>query len=309
MSEKFWTIRNYQSNDFENYARLYEETANLDPTGHPVSKQLLADTLGHPSFHPHDDLFLAEEDQNLIGFVSAFLEPGIGRALLDGLVHPGYRRKGVATDLFGYAITHARKAGLKVAQISVPETNSAAKKLLTGLGLNFLRNFIGYKLDITSCQMPTILPCKYIFRRLRPGEEADLTDIQNRSFADTWGFNPNTPAEITYRVNSSSCTHENIIMVYLEDRPVAYCWTRFQNAGDPVNGKKKAEIHMLGVDPDFRKQSLGSKVLAAGLAYLKNKGVGMVELMADGEMPAALALYDSAGFERYLRVEWYEKKL
>jgi len=309
MSEKFWTIRNYQLNDFENYARLHIETAKLDLTGHPVSKQLLAEALGHPGFHPHNDLFLAEEGQNLIGFVSVFLEPGIGRALLDGLVHPGYRRKGVATDLFRRAIRHARAAGVKVTQISLPETNSAAKQLLTGLGLKFFRRFVGFKLDITARQLPVITPGKYIFRSLQPGEEEDLTAIQNRSFADTWGFNANTRAEIAYRINSSSCTHENIIMVYLEDRPVAYCWTRFQYAGDSAAGKKKGEIHMLGVDPDFRKQSLGSKVLAAGLAYLKHKGIGIVELMADGEMPAALALYDSAGFKKYLKVEWYEIKL
>jgi mycothiol synthase len=309
MSKKFWTIRNYQSNDFENYVRLHTETAKLDLTDHPVSKQLLAEALGHPSFHPHNDLFLAEEDHNLIGLVSVFLEPGIGRALLDGLVHPGYRRKGVATDLFGRAIAHAKAAGIKVAQISLPETNSAAKQLLSGLGLKFFRNFIGYKLDITTRQIPVITTSKYIFRSLQPGEEEDLTAIQNRSFADAWGFNANTCAEIAYRINSSICTHENIIMAYLADRPVAYCWTRFQFEDDSTKGKKKGEIHMLGVDPDFRKQSLGSQVLTAGLAYLKHKGVGIVELTADGEMPAALALYDSAGFKRYLRVEWYEKKL
>jgi len=281
----------------------------MDQTGHPVSKQLLEEALGHPSFHHHNDLFLAEVNQNLIGFVSVFLEPGIGRALLDGLVHPRYRRKGVATDLFEHAITHARTAGIKAAQISIPETNSAAKLLLLGLGLKFFRNFVGYKLDVTACEIPAITPGKYVFRSLQPGEEEDLTAIQNRSFADTWGFNANTRAEIAYRIHSSSCTHENIIMVYLADRPVAYCWTRFLYAGDSDAGNKKGEIHMLGVDPDFRKQSLGSNVLAAGLAYLKHKGVGTVELMADGEMPAALALYDSAGFKRYLGVEWYEKKL
>jgi mycothiol synthase len=309
MGEKFWTIRNYDSDDFENYALMHTETAKLDQPGCPVSKQLLAETLGHPNFHPHRDLFLAERHQNLVGFVSVFLEPGIGRALLDGLVHPEYRRQGVATDLFKCAVTHARSAGLKVAQISVPETNMAAKQLLLGLGLKFFRTFIGFKLDITNRRMLAVTPGKYIFRRLRPGEEEELTAIQNRSFADTWGFNPNTCAEIAYRINSSTCTPENIIMAYLEDRPVAYCWTRFKYTGNSAKEKKKGEIHMLGVDPDFRRQSLGSKVLAAGLTYLKQKGVEIVELMADGEMPAALALYDSVGFKRHLKVEWFEKWL
>ena len=66
---------------------------------------------------------------------------------------------------------------------------------------------------------------------------------------------------------------------------------------------------MLGVDPDFRKQSIGSNVLTAGLSYLKHQGVEIVELMADSEMPAALALYESAGFKKFMRTEWYEKKL
>jgi mycothiol synthase len=309
MSEKYWTIRNFQASDFEKYVQLHIETEKMDQTGHHVSKQLVSEELAHPSFHPRKDLFLAEEDQNLIGFVSVFLEPGIGRALLDGLVHPGHRRKGVATDLYEQATRYARAAGLKVAQVSVSETNLAAKQMFSRLGLIFFRRFIGYKLDISTMEKPEIKPGKYTFRHLQPGEEEELTEIQNLSFADTWGFNANTPEEITYRVNSSSCTPENVIMVYLKDRPVAYCWTRIPVGADEEREEKKGEIHMLGVDPDFRKQALGSKVLAAGLGYLKHKGVGTVELMADGEMPAALALYDSAGFKRYLTVEWYEKKL
>jgi len=309
MSEKSWTIRNYQRSDFENYLQLLMVTEKQDQSGRLVSRQLLAEALEHPSFHPENDLFLAEADQNLIGYVSVFLEPGIGRALLDGLVHPLHRRKGVAADLFGHAAGQARAAGIGVVQISVPETNQAAKKFLSGVGLRFFRHFIGYKLDLTARQLPDISPGKYVFRSLQPGEEEDLTAIQNRSFADTWGFNANTREEITYRINSSSCRPENVIMVYLGDRPIAYCWTRVLQARDSALGEKKGEIHMLGVDPDFRKQSIGTKVLIAGLAYLKHQGIGIVDLMADGEMPAALALYESAGFERHLRIEWYEKKL
>ena len=309
MSEKSWTIRNYQRRDFENYLQLHTVAEKQDQSGHPVSRQLLAEALEHPSFHPENDLFMAEADQNLIGYASVFLEPGIGRALLGGLVHPLYRRKGVATDLFGYAAGQVRAAGIGVVQISIVESNQAAKKFLSGVGLRFLRHFIGYKLDLTAFQLPDISPGKYVFRSLQPGEEEDLTAIQNRSFAETWGFNANTREEITYRINSSSCTPENVIMVYVGDRPIAYCWTRVFQAGGSARGEKKGEIHMLGVDPDFRKQSIGTKVLMAGLAYLKHQGVGLVELTADGEMPAALALYESAGFERYLKVEWYEKKL
>jgi mycothiol synthase len=309
MSEKFWTIRNYQPRDFENYAQLHHETAAQDRPDQPAATQLLAENLGHPRFHPEHDLFLAEKDQHLIGCVSVFLEPEIGRALVDGMVHPRHRRKGVATDLFAHAIRHARAAGVKVAQICVPETNRAAKKLLTSLGLRFFRHFIGYRLDLAAADLPDASPDQYVYRNLQPGEAEKLTEIQNRSFADTWGFNANTPEEISYRINASTCTPENIIMVFLADRPVAYCWTRLQHAGNSACAANRGEIHMLGVDPDFRQQSIGRNVLTAGLSYLKHKGVEIVELTADGEMPAALALYESAGFKKYMRTEWYEKRL
>ena len=309
MSAEFWTIRNYQAADLENYVRLHRETEKRDQSGRYISKQLIEEALGHPSFHPATDLFLAEADQDLVGCVSVFLEPGIGRALLEGLVHPRYRRKGIATDLFGQAAGYARGAGIKAAQISIPQTNLAAQKMLSALGLRLFRHFLGYKLDLSTVQLPDISAGDYIFRSLQAGEGQQLTAIQNRSFADTWGFNANTRAEINYRINSSSCKPENIIMVYRAARPVAYCWTRIFPAGNPTQAGKKGEIHMLGVDPDFRQQSIGKNVLTAGLSYLKLKGVDIVELTADAEMPAALALYESAGFTQYLRVDWYGKKL
>ena len=223
MSAKFWTIRNYQAADLENYVRLHRETEKRDQSGRFISKQLIEETLGHPSFHPATDLFLAEADQDLVGCVSVFLEPGIGRALLEGLVHPRYRRKGIATDLFGHAVGYARGAGIKAAQICLPEINLAAQNMLSGLGLRLFRHFLGYKLDLRTSQLPDITAGDYIFRTLQAGEAPQLTAIQNRSFADTWGFNANTCAEINYRINSSSCKPENIIMVYRAARPVAYC--------------------------------------------------------------------------------------
>ena len=310
MRKKNWIIRNYRPSDFNHYVQLHRRSKRHEETHGSVSAQLLAEALGHPSFNPEMDLLMAEENpqQQLIGYVSIFREPGIGRALLDGLVHPAKRGAGVGTDLFVHAVECARTAGLRRVQICVPETNLPAKNLLTGLGLNFFRLFWGYTLNLDKIRLPDFEAGQFTFRNLKPEEADDLTTIQNRSFADTWGFNPNTSEEISYRINSISCSPENVIMVYFGTKPVAYCWTRIHRGGVP-NGRGRGEIHMLGVDPDFRRQSLGRKVLTAGLSYLKEKGVDIVELMADGEMPAALALYESAGFTKYIRTEWYEKKL
>ena len=309
MRKNSFVIRNYRPSDFDSYVRLHVETEQLDRSGRHVSKQRLAEELGHPSFHPENDLFFAERSGRIIGYVSVFLEPGIGRALLDGLVHPLHRKKGIATELFGCAFRYARDAGSKVAQICIAETNQAAKKLASHLGLRFIRNFVEMQLDLHKIQLPDVKSGEYIFRNLRRGEAHKLTDIQNRSFANIWGFNPNTQDEIAYRINLSSCSPEDIIMAYEGDKPVGYCWTRLFFKENPAAEKVKGEIHMLGVDPDFRKKGIGRKVLLVGLSHLRSKDVTIVELTTDGEDQVAWALYESVGFKKWMMMEWYEKKL
>jgi mycothiol synthase len=309
MSDNSFTIRNYRPSDFDNYARLHIETETLDRSERHVSKQQLTEDLGHPSFHPEDNLFLAERGEKIIGCVSVFLEPGIGRALMDCLIHPQHRKKGIASELFWHAIQHAKTAGSRVVQICIPEINIAAKNMASRLGLRFIRPFIEMRLDLNNIQLPDVKPAEYIIRSLRHGEVDRLTDIQNRSFADAWGFNPNTRDEIAYRINLSSCSPEDIIMVYLADKPVGYCWTRRFIEEESAAEHIKGEIHMIGVDPDFRRQGIGRNVLLAGLSHLKRKGITIVGLTADGEDRAAHRLYESVGFKEGMITQWYEKKL
>ena len=302
-------IRNYRSCDFDRYVQLHTETVKLDGSGRSISKQRLAEDLGHPSFYPENDLFVAEHDGYIIGCAGVFLEAAIKRALLECTIHPRQRRKGVATELIQRVIRHAGEAESKVVQVSIAEINRPARSLATRLGFKFIRHFCELRLDLNNIRLPAVEPSGYIIRSLGRDEADKLTHIQNRAFADSWGFNANTPDEITYRINLSSCAPENVMMAYLKNRPVGYCWTRILNAENPATGGLKGEIHMLGVDPDYRKQGVGRNVLLAGLADLNSKGVNIVELTVDGQDPVALGLYKSVGFEKFSRIEWYQKKL
>jgi mycothiol synthase len=64
---------------------------------------------------------------------------------------------------------------------------------------------------------------------------------------------------------------------------------------------------MIGTDPDYRGKGLGRKVLLAGLAHLRNKGIQVAELTVDSENKVAYALYQSIGFEVQTSSLWYEK--
>lgn len=302
-----YIIRNYGPDDFEKYLRLHVESEQLEPSGRFISAQGLSDHLGRPNFAAQKDLFVAEFNKKLIGYISITLEPGIQRALLEGLVHPRHRRKEIATELFSRALQRVREAGIKSAQVSISENNSAAKGLLNHLGFTFIRYFSKMRLDMNSVQLPAVRQGPSISRKLRPGEEDLLTQIQNRCFADTWGFNPNTKEEIAYRLNMHGRSPEDVILTYMDGKPVGYCWSIINAEENARRKKSKGLIHMLGVDPDYRQQEIGKAILMSGLEDLKIKAVDIVDLTVDSENPAACSLYESVGFEVYAKTEWYEK--
>ena len=302
-----YIIRNYSSKDFDKYVQLHVESEQLEPSGRFISAQGLSDNLGRPNFAPETDLFLVELSGNLVGCLSVTFEPGIQRALLDGLVHPLHRRTGIATELFSSGLQRINKSGITSAQVSVLETNASAKSLLNHLTFKFIRHFFEMRLDINSVRLPTAGQGAPNSRRLKQGEENLLAELQNRCFADAWGFNPNTEEEIAYRLNMHGRSPDDVILTYLDDLLVGYCWTITNAEENEKREKSKGLIHMLGVVPHYRQQEIGKAILHNGLTDLKAKGVDTVELTVDSQNPAACSLYASVGFEVYAKMEWYEK--
>ncbi|MDX1708310.1 MAG: GNAT family N-acetyltransferase [Desulfobacterales bacterium] len=302
-------IRNFSDQDFDRYVQLRVEAEQLAPEGRFVSARSLSDALGHPKFKAQRDLWVAEMKEILVGCLSIQREPEIGRALLSGCVHPDHRRKKIGTKLLSAALAQIKAAGIKSAQVSIGQTHSGAKKMLIHSGFSFIRNFFEMQLAISRLRLPAIREANISSRRLLPGEVSLLTQIQNRCFAGSWGFNANTEEEIAYRLKMQGRSSQDVILTYLGEHPIGYCWTLINSEENKGSKKNKGLIHMLGVDPDFRRQDVGKAILINGLADLKARGVDIVELTVDCENSAARALYESVGFEMVAKTEWYEKLL
>ena len=309
VSNSTYTVRNYQPVDFDNFVRLNTEAGKLGPTERGVSPQFIAEDLGRPNYSPEQDLFLVEIAGNIVGYMDVAPELTIKRVILDCWVQPEYRRRGLATKLLGYAINRAQEMGAKVAHVNIMDDNVVAKSVLPGLGFEYVRRLLELRLDLTKLRWQDIDQAALGGRHLRRGEEDKLTQIQNRSFAGTWGYNPNTVEEITYRTNLSSFSPEDVVLTCDGDKVVGYCWTGLTFEGEAAIGERKGRIFMLGADPDYRGRGVGKRVLLAGLAHLESKGIRVAELTVDSENKAARALYRSAGFEVRASSLWYEKPL
>jgi mycothiol synthase len=310
MSKLVYTIRNFRPDDFDGYVKLNAEAADLAPTGRPTSSQALSEGLARPNYFPEQDLFIAEVAGKAIGCTSVRSELGIGRAVLDCLVHPEHRRKGLATELFHYASRRARELGARVVHVNVSEDNVAAKGLLAKLSFGFVHRFLELRRELSGLHLPDAEQGALPSRHLQRGEEDKLTQIQNRSFAGTWGYNPTAVEEIVYHLSLTGRSPEDVILICEGGRPIGYCWTLVNSeASAAAMGTNKGRIYMLGVDPDYRGRGIGKRALLAGLAHLKSKGIEVAELTVDSQNAAACALYESGGFKISSTSAWYEKAL
>ncbi|MBA7639045.1 Mycothiol acetyltransferase [subsurface metagenome] len=230
----------------------------------------------------------------------------IRQVILDCWIRPEHRGKGLATKLLSYATNRAKELGARMARVSIMEGNVVAKEVLSRLGFSLVRRFLELSLDIADVQWLDInqaaLGCRYLQR----GEEDKLAQIQNRAFAGVWGFNPSTVEEIIYRANLSTCSPEDIVLIYEGDKVIGYCWTGTACEGGATS-ERKGRIYMLGIDPDYRGKGTGKKALLAGLARLKSRGLQVAELTVYSENKAARALYKSIGFKVRTSGFWYEK--
>jgi mycothiol synthase len=305
ISNSPYNIRNYQPSDFDKYVLLIAEAEKLEPTGRCASPQIIAEQLEQPNYSPEQDLFILWSD-NIAGYINVKPELGIGRVVLDCWVHPTHRRRGLATKLLSYAMGRAKELGAEVAHINIREDNVVTTTALHRLGFNLVRRFLELEVDISSAGKLDMTEADPDCRYLQPGGEDKLTQLQNRAFAGTWGYNPNTVEEITFRINSSTCSRNDIIFIDEKDKAIGYCWTG-KSCEEGIPSIRKGRILMLGVAPDYRRKGMGKKLVLAGLAHLRSQGLQVAELTVDSDNKAACALYRSIGFEVQANTFWYQK--
>ena len=306
MSNSSYNIRNYQSADFNKYVILYANAEKLEPTGRCVSAQLIAEKLRQPNYSPEQDLFIVEWNREIVGYMDVKPEMTIARVILDCWIYPEHRRKGLATKFLGYATNRARESGAKVAQVNIREDNVVARKMLSRLGFSLVRRFLELGLEIANVGELDMVQAAPGYRYLQLSEEDKLTQLQNRAFSGTWGFNPNTVEEIAFRTSLSTCSLDDIMLIYEGDKAIGYCWIGI-SCEEGIPSVRKGQILMLGVDPHYRGKGIGKKLVLAGLARLKSKGLQVAELTVDSENKTACALYQAIGFEVKANTFWYEK--
>ena len=268
----------------------------------PSSPEQLGRQLKQPGSFPEEDVFLAWEEKTAVGYGMLGREPPIARAVLSYGAVPHPQRQSISRLLLNRLIEHARALGVDILQAELPEAAEPDQSLLRAAGFVPVRTYRYLRRDSNE-PVGGPVPQGYALRPMARDEVEASTNLQNAAFMGSWGYAPNTPEEIRYRVYDLHERPDDVLVLERAGELVAYCWSHDQGEGKP------GQMVMLGVDPRFRGLGLGQVVTSASINLLLSHGALPIHLTVDSENTQAVRIYQSLGFEEAWASRWFELRL
>jgi len=305
-------IRNYREADFTSLNTLYagaEENSLWEPLGRARQLDMI---LRRPHYRPESDLFVAETgDLNLVGYADVIREVRIGRVVMDVYVAPRSRRQGIGSRLVEKAVYRSASLGAGIVHTFVDRGRRGSRAFLKRARFQPVRRYL--VLERPAEAGPEELRPdnnggglgELRLKALQDGDEARLAEIQNESFAGSWGFCPNTPEEIRFFLELMGTRIQDVLVLWDGNEAVGYLWPQVVDRKGQKAGKH-GWIHMVGVRPDFRGRGWGKLLIEVGLKVFREQGVESVELTVDEMNRTAVNLYTALGFRTKTHKLWYE---
>ncbi len=233
--------------------------------------------------------FMYYKDNQLIGYIG--IDHFGGDTLeVNGMVHPGFRRKGVFKKLFHLVKDEWVKRNVQT-MLLLSDNKSIS-------GQEFIRS-TGARHEHSEFEM---------FLRNTPKQNVVLNNVVLRK------ANNMDAREITYQNSIYSdipFKEEDIIMP--EDEEKCGMIYYLAEVGTKIIGKVHLEvstdvggIYGLGVTPDYRGKGYGREILIRAIEKLKERNKKEIMLQVAAKNNTALNLYKSCGFEETSIMDYYQ---
>ena len=146
----------------------------------------------------------------------------------------------------------------------------------------------------------------FALRTYRGGDAPRWIDAFNGAFSDHWGGFYYT--EESWGRHTASSRFEKEISVVAD---AGGAFAGICHCAPSLNPKEKglAHLHILGVQPAFRRRSLGYLLMVEALRRLRENGFSRVELDMDTLNSKALPLYERLGFRQQEVITLYHRQI
>lgn len=265
------------------------------------ARQILKEKLLQPWIAVHENCIVATETSTnkIIGYLLIIEENLINRIIIEYGIAQELQYDVILSGLLDAAMIKLNAKKNRTVHCCI--SRESDRNLLSNIGFEFNRMY--WKLnregtnciDITDVEGIRISTC---------GEDEieSLADIQNACFSSSWGFCPNTPDQIRYKLSVSNTSLGNVLIMQDKENIIGYCWTyEYGEAGN-----KRGAISMIGIHPEKRGAGLSKLILGCGINKLIKSECSNVSLEVDSSNIPAIKLYTSLGFVKQQDLIWYE---
>jgi mycothiol synthase len=222
----------------------------------------------------------------------------------DLTVHPAHRRRGHGRRLLPATLAMLRGRGQADLQLYVPPHLPASVAFAEALGFCYRSSLWRFELAEGDVVPPARFPEDVLTRPFDAARDGDidvwvafmLATFEGHPTAMTW-----TPAVIAHVNASPDFDPTGILIVSPEsdpERPIAFTRIELFPEADAITGA----VGLIGVLPEWRGRGLGRELLRWGVAELRRRGAGRVELSVEAANERATTLYRAHGFEP--AIEW-----
>jgi mycothiol synthase len=242
-----------------------------------------------------DSTLVAVEDDQVVGQCTPRVD-----ALT---VHPDYRRRGHGRRLVAAARSQVARAGLAELSLWGDPSRPDAAGFIGAMGAIYRSSLWQFLLPADRIVPAPAFPADVVVRPIRPGaDDRAFVSLINRVFDDH-------PSPLSWPLDYISEVHarsdfdaSGVLLVALAADPeqLIGCCRTLELPGD--EGRRRGEIGIVGLLPEWRGRGLGRQLLRWGVGYLRSVGLTEIELSVEARNERALELYRQEGF--VAGVEW-----
>lgn len=237
--------------------------------------------------------FCANEEGNLIGYVA--LDGDGSEAEMTGMVHPTYRRRGIARALVAAALAECRRRGTERLLLVCERASPPGRAFATAIGSRF--SFAEYHLELDATAEQRAFTSDVQLRQAEHTDIPRLAEFQVR-VAEAKEEPEAAEAQMTRRFNDPGSRY---YFALVQGEPVGQLGVLFE--------EDQVYIRGVGVLPEYRRRGYGRQMLAATVGALQAEGHTRFSLDVATENDRALDLYRSCGFQETNVYEYYDVPL
>jgi mycothiol synthase len=264
--------------------RTVIHAANLHDDLAPLSEHVLFN-LTHPR-DGSDEHVVAREGENVVGYLHVDRTDGVAGPAVELVVHPEYRRRGIATSLINTAI---KRAGDPRLRLWAHGELAPAYALANTLGFTKTRELWQMRRSLHGALPKAAARTEFGIRPFQPSkDEAAWLDLNAQVFAEHPEQGRLNRHDLELRMAESWFDPEGFLIAQRDGVMVGFHWIKVNAA--------IGEIYVLGVAPSERGTGLGRLLAVRGLEYMRGRDLDAAMLYVDADNHPARRLYETLGF-------------